>query len=285
VSLPWFEWAAERDPLDHQTLAQIVAGVSMRNYSRVLEPTPQTVAERAISKSAVSRRFVALSSARLREWLGRPLGDLDLRVVMIDGIHFRDRILLIALGVTADGTKTVLGLREGTTENAAVCRSLLGDLIARGLPGDRSLLFLIDGGKGLRKAIADTYGRLAVIHRCQVHKRANVLEHLPEERRPQVGRLLNQAYLDTDSFELARRQLEQLAASLETTHPGAAASVREGLEETLTLHRLGVSGALYLTLRSTNPIENLNGSVAHHTRNVRRWRNGLMVLRWVGIVK
>ncbi len=283
LRLPWFEWAGERDPLNEQTLAEVLAGVSMRDYARVLEPTPASIEQRAVSKSAVSRRFIALTTEQLREWLARPLGELDLRVVMIDGIDFGDRILLIALGVTTEGTKTVLGLREGTTENATVCRGLLRDLIDRGLAADRALLFVIDGGKGLRKAIATTFGRLAHVQRCQVHKKRNVLEHLPQERRPQVGRVIDQAYLDTTSFDLARRQLEQLAVSLEATHPGAAASVREGLEETLTLHRLGVSGPLYRTLRSTNSIENLNGSVAHHTRNVHRWRNGLMVQRWVAM--
>lgn len=283
LSLPWFEWAAERDPLNEQTLAQVLAGVSMRDYARTLEPVPASVEQRAVSKSAVSRRFIALTTEQLRQWMARPLGDLDLRVVIVDGIAFRDRILLIALGVATDGTKHVLGLREGTTENATVCRALLRDLIDRGLPADRALLFVIDGAKGIRKALSGVFGRLAVVQRCQVHKERNVTEHLPEHRRPQVVRVLRQAYLQTTKVDLARRQLEQLADSLENDHPGAAASVREGLEETLTLHRLGLTGPLYRTLRSTNPIENLNGTVAHHTRNVRRWRGGRMILRWVAM--
>lgn len=283
LSLPWFQWASDRDPLDARTLEQVAIGVSMRNYSRALEPTPPDVSERAVSKSAVSRRFVALTKAQLREWLSRPLGDWDLRVVMIDGIHFKERILLIALGIEADGTKHVLGLREGTTENATVCRSLLRELIERGLPSDRALLFVIDGGKGIHKAVVDTYGRLAVIQRCQVHKKHNILEHLPEERHATIQRLLDQIYLETESWTLAQRQLKSLASSLEHSYPSAAASVLEGLSETLTLQRLEVRGALYLTLRSTNPIENLNGSVVEHTRNVKRWRDGLMVQRWVSM--
>ncbi len=282
-SLPWFEWAADRDPLDARTLEEVAIGVSMRNYARALEPTPPGVTQRAVSKSAVSRRFVALTKHQLREWLSRPVSDWDLRVVMIDGVAFKDRILLIALGIEADGTKHVLGLREGTTENATVCRSLLRDLIERGLPADRAMLFVIDGGKGIHKAIRETYGRLALIQRCQVHKKRNILGHLPEERHATISRVLDQAYLETDSETLARRQLERLARSLEQSDPGAAASVWEGLDETLTVKRLEVSGALYLTLRSTNPIENLNGSVAHHTRNVKRWRDGLMVQRWVAM--
>ena len=150
-----------------------------------------------------------------------------------------------------------------------------------GLPADQALLFVIDGGKGIRKAIAETYGRLALVQRCQVHKKGNVLEHLPEERQAQMDRILNEIYLETKGVELAQRRLVQLASSLEEDYPSAASSIREGLAETLTLRRLGIDGALYRTFRSTNPIENLNGSVARYTRNVCRWRNGLMILRWV----
>ena len=280
-SLPWFDWAAARDPLNLRTLEEVAVGVSMRNYARALESLPADVGERAVSKSAVSRRFVALTKLQLRQWLSRPLGDWDLRVVMIDGVHFKDRILLICLGIEADGTKHVLGLREGTTENPTVCRGLLRDLIERGLPSDRAMLFVIDGCQGIHKAIIETYGRLALIQRCQVHKKRNILGHLPEERHATVSRVINQAYLDTENPELAHRQLEQLARSLEQSYPSAAASVLEGLDETLTLKRLGIHGALYKTLRTTNPLENLNGTVGHHTRNVKRWRNGLMIQRWV----
>ena len=282
-SLPWFEWATARDPLNLRTQEEVAVGVSMRNYSRALETLPPDVAERSVTKSSVSRRFVALTKVKLREWLSRPLGDWDLRVVMIDGVHFKDRILLICLGIEVDGTKHVLGLREGTTENATVCRSLLRDLIERGLPSDKAMLFVIDGGKGIHKAIVETYGRLAKIQRCQVHKKRNILNHLPEERHATVNRLINQAYLDTDDADLALRQLQQLASSLEETYPSAAASVLEGLDETLTLKALDIHGALYKTLRSTNPLENLNGTVGYHTRNVKRWRNGLMIQRWVAM--
>lgn len=283
LSLPWFEWAADRDPLNERTLEEVAVGVSMRNYARALEPTPEGVSERAVSKSAVSRRFVALTKAQLRTWLSRPLGDLDLRVVMIDGIDFQDRILLISLGIAADGSKHVLGLREGTTENAEVGRSLLRDLIDRGLPSDRAMLFVIDGGKGIHKAIRETYGRLAKIQRCQVHKKRNVLGHLPEELKPSIGRMLDQAYLKTEKAKLAQRQLRQLISSLAETYPSAAASVEEGLAETLTLRGLGIDGALYRSLRSTNAIENLHRSVRKYTHNVTRWRNGSMVHRWVAM--
>ena len=282
LALPSFLWAAERDPLDAQTWRAIVAGVSTRKYGATLEPVPDTFTARSTSRSAVSRRFVALSQQQLTRCLSRPLSDLDLRVVMIDGIDYHDHTILIALGIDGQGRKHVLGVREGTTENSAVAGALLSDLVDRGLNAQGPLLFVIDGAKALRTAIRRVFGTLGVVHRCQVHKLRNVLEHLPEELRPSVRHAMRQAYDPATSAASAQRQLERLAASLAPDHPGAAASLREGLEETLTLQTLGISGALWKTLRSTNPIENLNGGVAAFTRNVRRWRNGAMILRWVG---
>jgi len=281
VRLPSFEAAAKADALDRHTLEAIASGVTMRRYGRSLEPLAASEAERATSRSAVSRRFVALTQKRLAELFARPLDDLDLRVVMIDGIAFREHCVLLALGVAADGTKHVLGLWEGSTEHSAVAKALLRDLVERGLPTDRALLFVIDGSKALRKAIREVFGGLALVQRCQVHKERNVLEHLPQALRPSVRRALRQAWAASRA-DLARRQLARLATSLEADHPGAARSLREGLEETLTLLALGLEGALYRTLRSTNPIENLNGSVAAYTRHVKRWRGGGMILRWVG---
>jgi putative transposase len=283
LSLPSFVWAADRDPLDEQTWRSIVAGVSTRSYAGSLEPLPKELAERSTSSSSVSRRFIALSQRQLTQCLSRPLEELDLWVVMVDGIAFRDHTILVALGVDSSGNKHVLGLREGTTENAGVAKALLSDLVGRGLSTDHPLLFVIDGGKALRAAIRRVFGTAGVVARCQVHKTRNVLEHLPEEMHPSVRRAMNQAY-ETANPDSALRQLERLARSLESEHPGAAASLREGLEETLTLQRLSIKikGALWRTLRSTNPIENLNGGVAQFTRNVRRWRGGSMILRWVG---
>ncbi len=280
VELPSFVFAADRDPLDEHTLEAIAAGVSSRKYRRTLEELPAGVQESSASKSAVSRRFVVLTEKRMRKWMARPLDDLDLRVVMIDGKVFRKHCLLIALGLDSEGRKHVLGIREGTTENAAVAKALLADLIGRGLPAERAMLFAVDGARALRKAITDTYGELGLVQRCQEHKRRNVLDHLPDHVHGHVGRALAQAW-QAKSVSVAKRQLEHLATSLEKEHPGAAASVREGLEETLTLIGLGIDGALYQTLRTTNPIENLNGSVARYTRNVKRWRGGLMIQRWV----
>jgi putative transposase len=278
--LPSFQWAAARDPLDHHTMEAIACGVSTRNYPRTLDPITPTEREVAISSSAVSRRFVAMSAAIVSSYLSRPLDKLELRVIMIDGIAFGDHLILIALGVSAGGEKIVLGVREGTTESAGVVKALLSDLIERGLSTEKPIVFVIDGAKGLRAAIVGLFGKLGLIHRCQVHKLRNVLDHLPEALRPGTQRAIREAY-DCADAELAHRRLEQVARSLEREHPGAAASLREGLADTLTLSHLKVGDALYRSLRSTNLIENLNGSVAHFARNVRRWRDGTMIVRWV----
>ena len=280
LELPSFAWAAGADPLDGATMAAIAAGASIRRYATTLEPLPPAERARSVSKSATSRRFVALSQEQLLQWLSRPLDKLDLPVVMIDGIHFSDRVILVALGIDAQGNKHVLGLREGSTESTRVVRSLLSDLIERGVDTERARLWVIDGGKALRKAIVEIFGARALIQRCQEHKRRNVIDHLPQELHVSVGRAMRQAW-DSADAALAKKRLQRLAGSLQAKHPGAAASLREGLEETLTVQILSITGALYRTLRTTNPIENLNGSIAHYTRNVKRWRDGQMTLRWV----
>jgi len=280
LALPSFTSAAGRDPLNARTLEAIALGVTTRTYRRALDPLPVGTRERAVAKSSVSRRFVALTTTQLASWLTRPLDDRAIRIIFLDGLHFREHVVLIALGVDLQGHKHVLALHEGTTENATVCKALLTDLRERGLDLDRPILVVIDGGSGLRKALHETCGPTAVVARCQVHKRRNVLEHLPEAMRPRVRRAVDEAYGLADAA-LAKRRLLQLAAGLDHTHPGAAASLREGLDETLTLQRLGVTGALYRTLRSTNAIENLNGRVGHFVHNVRRWRDGRMLVRWI----
>lgn len=280
LPLPTFAWAAGADPLNAATLAAVAAGVSTRRYASTLDPLPPNVRRSCASKSAVSRRFKELSQQQLDAWLNRRLDTLDLPVIMIDGIHFADRVVLIALGIDDHAGKHILGIREGSSEAARVVTALLSDLIERGLDAQRARLWVIDGGKALRRAITQTFGAAAIIQRCQEHKRRNVLDHLPKTLHASVNRALRDAYAASDA-DLARRQLQRLANSLTSKHPGAAASLREGLEDTLTLQTLGITGSLYRTLRTTNPIENLNGLVASYTRNVKRWSDGAMVLRWV----
>jgi transposase-like protein len=279
LALPSFVFAADRDPLNRRTMEAMACGVSTRRYPRSLENLPEDQVERSTSKSAVSRRFVALSRKQMTVWLSAPLSDLDVRVLVIDGIVFHDHTVIIVLGIDSEGKKHVLGLREGTTENSAVAKALFRDLLDRGLDPERARLFVVDGSKALHAAIRKVFGPLGVFQRCQIHKRRNILEHLPEHRRARVDRILREAWDSTD-VDLAKRRLENLASSLEPEHPGAAASIREGLEDTLTLQGLGIEGSLYRTLRSTNTIENLNGSIATYTRNVKRWQGGSMILRW-----
>jgi transposase-like protein len=280
LSLASFRWAARRDALDAHTLETIAAGASTRQYARTLDPLSDHWREHATSRSAVSRRFIALTTQQMHEFLARPLAGLDLRIVFIDGKLFREHCLLIALGLDRQGRKHVLGLREGSTENARVATALLADLVARGLNVEQVMLFVIDGAKALRRAIREVFGELAIVQRCQVHKLRNVLEHLPQHLHPSVSRALHDAW-SSDSADLAQRQLERLAKSLEREHPGAASSLREGLQDTLTVQRLGLTGALARTLKTTNPIENLNGSITTYIRNVKRWRHGAMIQRWV----
>ena len=280
VELPSFAFASRRDALDDRTLEAMACGVSTRKYRRSLERLPEDVEEQSVSRSAVSRRFVALSQKQMITWLTTPLGDRVFPIVMIDGIVLGDHTILIALGIDTDGNKQILGLREGATENSRVAKALLSDLIERGLSQEQARLFVVDGAKALRTAIRKVFGELGAVQRCQIHKRRNVLGHLPEHLHARVKAILAEAWAMSDAA-VAQRRLERLACSLEADHPGAAGSVREGLAETLTLQRMGITGALYRKLRTTNAIENLNSGIATYTRNVKRWRGGSMVVRWV----
>ena len=280
VELPSFAFAANRDPLDRHTLNAVACGISSRKYARSLDPLPAELEDRSTSKSSVSRRYVAMTTKQMTSWLTTPLGDRHFPIVMIDGIHLGDHLVLIALGIDFEGKKQVLGLREGHTENGRVAKALLRDLVARGLSPERARLFVVDGALALSSAIRSVFGSLGVIHRCQLHKQRNILGHLPDRLQESVKSVLREAWKLSD-VTVARRRLERLASSLEAAHPGAAASVREGLDETLTLQRLGVGGRLYTKLRTTNAIENLNSGVATYARNVKRWQGGRMVVRWV----
>jgi len=279
IELPSWRHFAEEDPLTDRAIEQMLVGVSTRKYERSLEPLPKGLESQGTSRSSVSRRFVARTSTQVEAFLARPLREEDYPVVMIDGTGFGDHLMLVAMGIDSKGTKHVLGVREGTTEGDGVCRGLLQDLIERGLETERARLFVIDGGKGIRKAIREVFGGWALVQRCQEHKRRNVLDHLPKSKRGRVSKAMRDAW-KSESEATARRLLRQLARDLEPAHPGAAASLREGLDETLTVLSLGVKGSLARTLVSTNPIENLQGLLKQVVRNVKRWRGGSMALRW-----
>ena len=225
------------------------------------------------------RRFVAGTQRKLAELFGRDLAGLDLLAIFIDGVVMGAHCILVALGVDSEGRKYPLGLWEGTTENKAVGQALLRNLIERGLSVETARLFVIDGGKGLRAAIVATFGEQALIQRCRVHKRRNVLDHLPQSERTFIGRKLDRAWAQPDA-ERAEAELRSLARHLETRHPGAAASLREGLAETLTVTRLGLTPSLLPTFKSTNPIESMISVGQRVTGNVKRWRDGQMALRW-----
>ena len=280
VELKTYAQLQREDPLNDRALEQMLVGVSTRKYERSLEPVIPDLAPFATSKSAVSRRFVAMSQARLEAALSQPLGDRTWAALLIDGIEFHEHVVLIVLGIDESGAKHVLAFREGSTENATLCREMLSDLVARGVPADRSILVAIDGGKGLRKAVTQVFGRYAVVQRCQVHKKRNVLDQLPDELRGQVRAAMSEAYGAT-SYETALTILKNLATSLAKKQPSAAASLREGVEETLTVKQLGITGRLAKTLETTNPIESLNRGVRRISDRVDRCRSGAMALRWV----
>ena len=271
---------ADRDPLTRVVLERMLAGASTRRYRRIQEPVGSELARaaRSTSNSAVSRAFVERTRAALAELMGRRLDDVRLAVLMLDGIELQGRTNIVALGISTDGVKIPLGLWEGSTENATVATALLSDLVERGLDPQQGILFVIDGSKELRKAIRQVFGG-APVQRCIRDKERNVLEHLAERDRPRVKRRLRAAWAEADHGR-ARERLRALAADLEHGHPGAAGSLREGLEETLTLTRLGISGSLKRTLESTNLCESMIECVGRTSRNVKRWQSGEMALRW-----
>lgn len=280
VPLQTYAHFADRDPLTRVVLEQMLAGVSTRRFSRTREPVGQDVvdAERSTSKSAVSREFVGRTTEHLRALMSRSLADVRLAALMLDGIELKGRCCVVALGISTDGVKIPLGLWDGSTENATVARHLLADLVDRGLDVEQGVLVVLDGGKALRSAVDAVLGPVPV-QRCIRHKERNVLDHLPERDRPTVKRRLRAAWKLAD-HAAARDRLRVLAGELERSHPGAAASLKEGLDETLTLQRLGCHDQLRKTLSSTNPIESMIEIVRRTSRNVKRWQNGDMCLRW-----
>jgi transposase-like protein len=280
LPVPAYEAFAGTEVLGRMAMERMLAGLSTRRYPAGLEPVGEAVEQTAsaTSKSAVSRRFVAATASALQELLAADLSTVDLVAVMIDGVHFGEHCCVVALGIGVDGIKHPLALVEGSTENATLVTDLLVGLRERGLDVTGPILTVIDGSKALRRAVLDVFDR-PVIQRCQLHKIRNVRDRLPERLRPVVTARMRRAY-HADSALAAEAELTALAAELERTHPGAAASLREGLAETLTVLRLDVPPTLARSLRSTNAIESMISICRDHARNVKHWQDGQMALRW-----
>jgi transposase-like protein len=257
-------------------LRDMMRGVSTRDYSEGVEGFLRGY---GTARSSVSRGFIRASKAKLRDLMERDLSKLDLVALFMDGVGFQGQLQVVAMGVDAQGCKHALGLWQGATENQVVCQALLDDLIRRGLDPEKRYLFILDGGKGLRAAIQRTFGKRGEVQRCQQHKQRNVADHLPKHLQAEFRRKMAAAYAMTDYAE-AKKALESCVRELERLNPSAAASLREGLEETLTLHRLGVPAALRVSLSTTNPMESPFATVRERTCRVRRWRGADQVQRW-----
>jgi putative transposase len=285
MSLPSWEEAVSNDLLGKWAMNLMLINVSTRKYGRAVRLPEGGVGAPSgsgVSKSAVSRRFVALSAARMKEWMAADLSKLDLLVIQIDGIHIKDELMLLAaVGVDGKGGKHPLGVIEGAAENAAVAQALLDNLIERGLDPKVCRLFVIDGAKALSKAIRKTFGRHTPIQRCQVHKARNIMERLPKSLQAGVRKVLRQAWELSDAAK-AEKLLRNLARRLDHDAPGVSGSILEGLDEILTVSRLGLPAELRRSLACTNIIENMNGTIRRVCRNVKRWKDASMALRWTG---
>ena len=264
------------DAMPKSVLKRLVRGVSCRDYEGVVDLAREGF---GVQKSSVSRSFVKASAEEVRQLAERRFDGVRIPVIYLDGVQYAGETMTVALGVLENGTKRVLGVRQGATENAAVCTALLEDLQQRGLDTSQPTLLVLDGAKALHAAVKRVWGRDALIQRCQVHKKRNVREHLQEKHWDELSRQLHAAYNETD-YDEALRRLKTTTRWLDRLNPDAAASLREGMEETLTVIRLGVPELLRRTLATTNPIESAFSVAQNVTRRVKCWRDGDMRQRW-----
>lgn len=282
--IPSWDQASSENWLGRWAMNLMLINVSTRRFGRAVRlPEGDVPVDpgSGVSKSATSRRFVALSSEKLDVFMGADLSKLDLVVIQIDGLHVRDDLVLVAaIGIDGDGGKHPLALVEGATENTATVQALLDNLIERGLDPQVSRLFIVDGAKALSKAIRATFGKDSLIQRCQIHKARNIMDRLPKELHASTRRVLRQAW-ELDDADKAEKLIRNLARRLEQDRPGVAASILEGLDEILTVVRLKLPMQLRRSLACTNIAENMMGTIRRVTHNVKRWRNGQMALRWV----
>jgi transposase-like protein len=278
VRLGSYEMFHRGEPLTETVWEKLMLGLSTRKYGEAVREFTEAY---GLEKSAVSEHFIEASRAKLQEMMERRLDKLQLCALMIDATPFAGQQMVAALGIAQDGRKMILGLRQGATENATVVSELLGDLVTRGLDFTVPRLYVLDGGKALSAAVKKHAGESAAIQRCQVHKRRNVLDHLTDEQKPAVAKRLNAAYAMED-YPAAKLALQQLHRELMDLNPSAARSLGEGMEETLTVHRLHVPIQLRKTLASTNVIESAFSIVEQVCKNVKRWHGGDQRERWVG---
>lgn len=274
-----------KELLSNRQMEQMIIGVSTRKYKRSLETDIADMATYSDSKSTVSRNFIARTKEKLEAWRNEPIKE-SYPVLMIDGIVYAKTTVIVALGIDKTGNKRALGAWEGSTENSRVCIDLLQSLADRGLNVSEIKLAVIDGGKALRKALNEVFGKELLIQRCQIHKKKNVAEYVPKEMRETVRRAISEAY-NSENYDTAKRLLLNIIKWLEKDYPQAARSMKEGIEETLTLHKLRAHKKIRKSLCTTNPIESLNSGIRNVTRRVKRWRNSDMVIRWVctGIIE
>ena len=276
IPLATYQAFGDSRGMRNSVMKNMILGISSRNYAESVE---SFVKGYGIKKSSVSRHFVKATAEQMREFMERDLGGLDLVAIFIDGIEFKGHLIVVALGLDKGGKKHVLGLWQGATENATICTSLLEDIARRGLNIEKDYLFVLDGSKALRSAVAKMFGTNVTVQRCQQHKRRNVLAHLPKEHQHSIDARISAAYKMAD-YDAAKKSLELTVRYLEKLNPSAAASLKEGLEETLTVHKIGVNGLLRKTLQTTNPIESCFSVSRTITGRVKRWRGDDMVQRW-----
>lgn len=269
VELSSYKAFSDPTAMNKSMMAKLIAGVSTRDYESTVE---EVVKGHGISKSAISRRQIQVTAKKLEEFHTRRFDDREFVVIMIDGVGAGDTMNIVALGIDVWGKKTVLGVRQGATENHTICTELLSDLVERGLDSKGKYLFILDGSKALEKAVKKTFGSKTLIQRCQLHKRRNVAEHLPKEHQTRIDKKLAAAY-GMNSAADARRALEAVFDELMRICEPAAGSLAEGMEETLTVHHLGLKGELKRILSSTNSIESLFSMSRRYKRNVKRWKN------------
>jgi putative transposase len=280
IELATWETFASEDLLRQVVVERMLAGVATRRHVDVTEPVGPV--GRATSKSAVSRRFKAATEVAMAELLARDLTEVETAVLMIDGLNVADQMIVVALIITADGTKVPVGVMLGDTENHIVVTDLLADLVARGLRFEHGILAVLDGSKALRKAVTKVFGERALIQRCTLHKRRNVIGYLPVDDRDVIDRRLAQAFAEPDPAK-GLTACRNLAKQLDGAHPDAAASLREGLEEMFTVARLGVGGRLRQSLTNTNCVESMISIARTTTARVKHWRDGTMKKRWIAV--